>query len=176
MNKILKDLLKASQNAKIIYDYIIAEQTELNIKDSTKEGKIKICVAFKLYVNKPLKKYKQDILEYLNNLRKPITEDPENRWVGTYNGRQMILLKFFKWLYCPNEDYGKRLTPNCMQGVRKLPRKGKTSYKPSDIWEAREHAVFLRYCPYKRDRCYHALANDMSARPHEILNLKGKGY
>ena len=39
---------------------------------------------------------KQDILEYLNNLRKPTTEDPENRWVGTYNGRQMILLKFFK--------------------------------------------------------------------------------
>jgi len=38
-----------------------------------------------------------------------------------------------------------------MQGVRKLPRKEKTSYKPSDIWEAKEHAVFLKYCPYKRD-------------------------
>jgi integrase len=25
-----------------------------------------------------------------------------------------------------------------------------------------------------RDRCYHAMANDMSARPHEILNLKIK--
>ena len=61
-----------------------------------------------------------------------------------------------------------------MQGIRKLTRKEKTSYKPSDIWEAREQAIFLRYCHYKRDRCYHSLANDMSARPSEILNLKIK--
>jgi integrase len=176
-NKILKDLLKNSPtNTKIIYDYIIAEQTELNIKDSTIEGKIKILVWLsKHHDNKSFKEMtKQDILEYLNNLRKPSIVDPANRWVGTYNGRQMILLKFFKWIYYPNEDYRKRLTPKCMQGVRKLPRKEKTSYKPSDIWEAREHAVFLKYCPFKRDRCYHALASDMSARPHEILNLKVK--
>jgi hypothetical protein len=117
---------------------------------------------------------KQDILAYLNNLRKSSLEDPSNRGIGTYNGRQMILLKFFKWLHYPDDDYRKRLTPTCMQGVRKRPRKEKTSHKPSDIWEAREHAVFLKYCPYKRDRCYHALANDMSARPHEIMNLKVK--
>lgn len=85
-----------------------------------------------------------------------------------------MLSKFFKWLYYPDEDFRKRLTPSCMQGIRKLPRKEKTSYKPSDIWEARERAIFLKYCPYKRDRCYHALARDMSARPHEILDLKFK--
>ncbi|HEY6534855.1 MAG TPA: hypothetical protein VIY08_03480 [Candidatus Nitrosocosmicus sp.] len=44
-NTILKKLLKYnSNNAITIYDYIIAEQTELNIKDSTKEGKIKVLV------------------------------------------------------------------------------------------------------------------------------------
>jgi len=117
---------------------------------------------------------KQDILAYLNNLRRSSSEDPTRRWVGTYNGRQIILLKFFKWLYSPNDDYRKRITPTCMQGVRKLPRKEKTAYKPADIWETREHAVFLKYCPYKRDKCYHSLANDMSARPSEILNLKVK--
>ena len=57
------------------------------------------------------------------------------------------------------------------KGIRKLPRKEKTPYKPSDIWDAREHAIFLKYCPDKRDRCYHAMANDTSARPNEILNL-----
>jgi hypothetical protein len=174
-NKILKNLLKTSPNNAItIYDYIIAEQTELNIKDSTKEGKIKVLVWLSnFHDNKSFREMtKQDILAYLNNLRKSSLEDPANRWIGTYNGRQMILLKFFKWLYHPDDDYRKRLTPTCMQGIRKLPRKEKTSYKPSDIWEAREHAIFLKYCPYKIDRCYHALANDMSARPHEIMNLK----
>ena len=83
----------------------------------------------------------------------------------------MILLKFFRWLYNPDEpDQRKRITPPCMQGIKKLPRKEKTRYKASDIWDAREHAIFLKYCPDKRDRCYHAMANDMSARPHEILS------
>ena len=61
-----------------------------------------------------------------------------------------------------------------MQGIKRLPRKEKTSYKPTDIWEPKDNSVFLKYCPSKRDRCYHSLANDMSARPGEILNLKIK--
>lgn len=35
---------KNIKNARNICNYIIAEQTEINIKDSTKEGKIKILV------------------------------------------------------------------------------------------------------------------------------------
>ena len=87
----------------------------------------------------------------------------------------MVILKFFRWLFSPEEsDTAKRPIPACMQGIKKLPRKEKTPYKPSDIWEAKEHAIFLKYCPLKRDRCYHAIANDTSARPHELLNLKIK--
>ena len=32
--------------------------------------------------------------------------------------------------------------------------------------------LFLKYCPSKRDKCYHAISRDLSARPHEILKLK----
>jgi hypothetical protein len=42
-SQILKKLANEGfENANIICDYIIAEQNELNIKNSTKEGKIKI--------------------------------------------------------------------------------------------------------------------------------------
>jgi integrase len=61
-----------------------------------------------------------------------------------------------------------------MIGIKKLPKKDISSYKPSDLWASREHAIFLKYCPSIRDRCYHAMAVDMSARPSEILNLKIK--
>ena len=37
---------------------------------------------------------KQDILEYLNTLRKSPIDDPTQKWIGSYNGRQMILNKF----------------------------------------------------------------------------------
>jgi integrase len=87
----------------------------------------------------------------------------------------MVLSKFFKWLYNQNEpDCSKRLIPPCMQGVKTLPRKEKSPYTPSDIWTNEDHAIFLKYCPEKRDKCYHSMANDTSCSPHELLSLKIK--
>lgn len=57
-----------------------------------------------------------------------------------------------------------------MRGVKRLPRQEKSPYKPSDLWSTEEHVIFLKYC--RRDICYHAMANDTSARPGELLNLK----
>jgi len=45
---------------------------------------------------------KNDILCYLNSLRKSSEVDPTHRSIGTYNGRQMVFMKFFRWLY--NQD------------------------------------------------------------------------
>jgi hypothetical protein len=151
----------------------------MNIKESTKEGKIKVLIWLSNHFHNK-KSFrdmtKQDILEYLNGLRKPLTEDPTHKWIGSYNSRQMIFNKFFRWLYSPHEpETARRMTPPCITGIRKLPRQEKSPYRPSNLWNAHEHATFLKYCPSKRDRCYHAMANDMSARPHELLNLKIKG-
>ena len=54
------------------------------------------------------------------------------------------------------------------------PKKGKSPYKPDDMWTGEEHSVFLKYCPYTRDKCYPAMAYDTSTRPHELLSLKIK--
>ena len=55
---------------------------------------------------------------------------------------------------------------------KKTEQKRENPYKSSDIWNSKEHALFLKYCPSKRDRCYHAMTVDMSGRPSEILNIK----
>lgn len=165
------------KNAKLICDYILVEQTEFNIKDSTKESKIKILVWLSNFHKGKnfIDMTKHDILEHLNSLRKSSEEDPSHRWIGSYNGRQAVFPKFFKWLYYRNEpDYRKRNIPECIQGIKKLNRIEKTPYKSSDIWNTKEHTLFLKYCPNKRDRCFHSLAIDMSARPSEILKLKIK--
>ena len=177
-NTALKRLARSNpNNAKLICDYILIEQTESNIKDSTKESKIKILVWLSNYHKGKnfIGMSKQDIVEYLNSLRKSSEEDPSHRWIGSYNGRQAVFLKFFKWLHYRNEpDFRKRGIPECLRGIKKLNRLERTPYKSSDMWNSMEHALFLKYCPNKRDRCYHALAIDMSARPGEILNLKIK--
>jgi hypothetical protein len=124
-NKILKKLAeKNSENANIICDYIIAEETELNIKNSTKESRIKVLVWLSNFHNdtKSFKQMtKQDILDYLNRLRRSTSEDSSQRWIGSYNGRQIILSKFFRWLCNPDEpDQRRRMTPPCMKGIKQL--------------------------------------------------------
>jgi hypothetical protein len=126
----------------------------MNVKESTKEGKIKVLIWLSNYFenNKSFRQItKQDILGYLNNLRKPVSEDPAHRWIGSYNGRQMIFNKFLRWLYNPDEpEPAKRTTPAGMTGIRKLPSQEKSPYKPSNLWDAREHSIFLKYCPSQR--------------------------
>jgi integrase len=164
------------ENADILCKHILTEQVEFNIKNSTKEGKIKTLVWLSNFFEDK-KRYqdmtKADIITYLNNLRKP--QENGNGWINTYNNRQMVFLKFFRWLYNQDEpDLTKRITPACMIGVKRLTKREKTSYKPSDIWDERDMSIFLKYCPNKRDKCYYAMAFDMSARPHEILSLRVK--
>lgn len=175
IKKILTELSqKNPENANIICIFIINEQNEINIKESTKEWKIKILVLLSKYLNnKSFREItKEDILDYLNSSRKPESIDPRHKSIGTWNNRQLLFLKFFKWLYNPDLDTRKRPTPICMQGIKQLPRKEKSAYEATDLWTKTQHMIFLKYCPSIRDRCYHAMAIDMSARPHEILNLK----
>ncbi len=61
---------------------------------------------------------KEDILDYINSLRKPSSLDPTHKSIGTWNARLMLFLKFFRGLYNHNEpDLRKRETPACMNGI-----------------------------------------------------------
>lgn len=62
----------------------------------------------------------------------------------------------------------------CIEGVKKLKRKEKSIYKPSDMWTTEDDLLFLRYCNNKRDRCYHAISRDSSCSPTELLKLRVK--
>ncbi len=59
-------------------------------------------------------------------------------------------------------------------GIKQLKRKEISCYKPTDLWSQEDDLLFLKWVTSKRDRCYHTTARDLSARPHEILNLKIK--
>jgi integrase len=125
---------------------------------------------------------RDDILSYLDKSRKPEDEDPLHKWIGSYNIRCVILFRFFKWLYYPNITNPKKRSelssqenrPEYIIGIPQLRRKEISCYKPSDLWTQEDDLLFLKWVTNKRDRCYHTMARDLSARPHEILNLKIK--
>jgi hypothetical protein len=124
-NSIFKQLAFANpENADILCEFLTAEHNERNVKLSARLTHIKIIYSLARFLKYKdfLQVTKQDITQYLSALRKTESQDPSHKWIGTYNTRQMVLSKFFKWLYNQNEaDYNKRITPPCMQGVKTLP-------------------------------------------------------
>ena len=106
-NILIKLADRNTENANILCDYITAEQNEINIKNSTKESRIKVLVWLSNFFEDKIsfkELTKQDILNFLNSLRKSILEDESQRWIGSYNARQIILNKFFRWLYNSDES------------------------------------------------------------------------
>jgi integrase/recombinase XerD len=163
-------------NSAIIEEYFEAMQTEINPSTNyAKTNRISLNRLLDFHNNKPLTEItRKDIISYLNGLRKSDEVDPLHKWIGTYNSRLRNLLRFFKWFYSPTMTHNKRPRPKLLLNVSQLHRKEISIYKPTDLWTLEDDLVFLKWCPSKRDRCYHAMSRDLSARPHEILNLKIK--
>ncbi len=116
----------------------------------------------------------EDILDFLAKYRRPEELDPLHKGTGTYNQRLAHIIKFFKWLYYPDLPPDERPKPPLVQNLKPIKRKEKSIYKPSDLWTVEDDLLFLKYCPLKRDRCYHAMSRDASCRPSEILKLRIK--
>jgi integrase/recombinase XerD len=76
---------------------------------------------------------RDDILScYLDKCRKSENEDPMHKWIGSYNSKRSVILRFFKWLRFANisGDPNKRdelsaatKEPKCIQDIALLKRK-----------------------------------------------------
>jgi integrase len=172
--KMLRDRI-SKENALIISEYINSLRREINVSIGHRKTSIDTLVALaKFHLNK--KNFKEmtreDILLYLDKLGKPEASDPMHKWIGTYNLRRAIFVKFFKWLYYSDIQPNKRIKPKVVENIAHLKRKEQSIYKPADLWTQKDDLLFLKYCPNKRDRCYHAISRDLSCRPHELLQLR----
>jgi len=173
-----KKLLRLSNgNGVIIADYLIKYKLEATegVEDSTR---ITVCNNLGLFarkVNKPFKKVtREDVLLFLNGLKKAKAKDPRQKWRGTYKLYSFCIVQFFKWLYYPDDPPKRRKTPDVVVELPKPPKHKPTerTYETTDMWSQKEHEIFLKYCPDLRISCYHAIACFTGARPHEILGLR----
>ena len=174
---VTKQLFSISKdNAAIIVKYIEVVKTEVSPADSYRRNIILLLCRFSNYhKNKLFKEIsRDDIVNFLDSLRKTETQDPMHQWIGTYNLFRVDLMRFYKWLYSPDIERDKRPKPSIVENIPKLKRKETSIYKPSDLWTQQDDLLFLKYCPTKREKCYHAISRDTSCRPHEITKLKIK--
>jgi len=174
-----KNLLQLPEhNIKVIVDYIHAIQTETSLPTNYRRDIIVVLTRLSKFMHDSQLQFKDltrdDVIAFLNSYRKPESVDPLHKWIGTYNIYRVHLLRFFKWLYYPDIEHKKRPKPAVMINISELQRKEKSVYAPSDLWGPKDDLLFLKYCPTKRGKAYHAISRDLSCRPHELLKLKIK--
>ncbi len=163
-------------NCKVIVDYILAFMTEVNPSTNYRLHTIqKLKNLAEFHKPKSFKDLsRDDVIAYMDRLRKSEIADPLHKWVGSYENDRIGLLRFFKWLYGPDIPSNYRPTPDVMKNIPKIKRKEVSGYKPSDLWTEEDDLLFCKYCPSKRDRAYHMVSRDTSCRPHELLGAKIK--
>lgn len=145
----------SKQNALAISEYINSLRREINLSIGYRKANLDTLVALaKFHSNKKdFKKWvREDILLYLDSLGKPEASDPLHKWIGTYNLRRAIIVKFFKWLCYPDTEPNRRIKPKVVENIVHLKRKEQSIYKPADLWAQEDDLLFLKYCPSKRDR------------------------
>jgi integrase/recombinase XerD len=123
--RLLKKQLLES-NIETICDYIHAINTESNPSINHKRNQLQIlCYLSEFLGNQTsfIKMTRDNILSYLDSLRRPEASDPDHKWIGTYNLRRTYITHFFKWLYNPNLDPKNRPTPEVMSNIHDLKRK-----------------------------------------------------
>jgi integrase/recombinase XerD len=163
------------ENRRIIDDFIDARTIEANISKNSQQLRVNTLRYLSNHAEKNFKDVsREDIVSFLNSVRKSETDDPNHKWIGTYNLYLVIITTFFKWFYYQKLEPKERPRPEILLNLRRLKRKETSTYKPSDMWTQEDDLLFLKYCPSKRDRAYHTMSRDTSCRPSELLGLRIK--
>ena len=115
--KYLRDSsLVSKNNAVVICDYVLAMNTEINPSNNYRQTTIQLLIQISKFVSKSFNLMtRDDIIGFLDNLRKPESLDPLHKWIGTYNLYNVQLTRFFRWLYSPGIKPEKRQKPTVIE-------------------------------------------------------------
>jgi Txe/YoeB family toxin of Txe-Axe toxin-antitoxin module len=127
---------------------------------------------------------KEEILSFLDIKIKTKEEDPDGKWMRTWNDYLQRIKYFFRWLHnekLRQEKYGDEnsIDPSDWITLPFLKIKEKKSkrispYLESEIWDKDDFQTIIKYEPLKRNKAALSLLWDLDARPHEISGLKIK--
>lgn len=146
---------------------------------------LKMVIAFANYLGKEISFYdikdKEQVTSFLDTKVKSSEEDPDKRWITTWNYYLVHIKRFFRWLHnhkCKGnipEDISESewITPPFIN-LKKRRTKRLSPYSESEIWERDELLTIVKYEPFARNKAALTLFWDLDARNHEITLLKIK--
>jgi integrase/recombinase XerD len=123
---------------------------------------------------------REQIIAFLDTKVKSREEDPDKKWVTTWNHYLNRVRLFFRWFY---NVRGKDSSENFLSSEWETPAfvkiKGKKTkrlspYSETELWDRDEILFIVKYEPHIRNKAALTLFWDLGARNHEVTLLKVK--
>ncbi|VFJ14526.1 hypothetical protein [Candidatus Nitrosocosmicus franklandus] len=167
------------QIIKEFYEYLKTIDTSENYQN----GLLKVLIRYAEYIGVYTTFYqiqeKEQILNFLDSKRKSDKDDPDKKWITTWNDYLWRLKYFYRWLNNARDkginakSYDTWNTPDFIN-IKMKRTKRLSPYLETEIWDRDELTTIIKYEPYKRNKAILSLLWDLDARPHEITLLKIK--
>ena len=102
---------------------------------------------------------KEQLLAFLNTKIKCAEDDPDKKWINTWNDYLRRLKNFFRWLHnlrSINNDLEELSTSDWITPafamIKEKKSKRLSPYSESEIWERDELLTIIKYEPFKRNK------------------------
>jgi integrase/recombinase XerD len=166
------------ENANLILDFY-GFMKENGSSERHQNNNLKAVIAFSNFIGLTALtdiNNKEEILSFLQTKIKNKEEDPDQRWITTYNDYLYRIKHFFRWLRNGGEGITMDLwkTPPFMVNMKPKKTKRLSPYSETEIWDKDEFLSIIKCEPYKRNKAALTLMWDLNARNHEITLLKLK--
>jgi integrase/recombinase XerD len=178
------DKVPNSMNSKLIEDfhsYMKGNATS----ERHQNNNLKAVIAFAGFLGSEITFYqistKEQVTRFLDKKIRSNSEDPEQRWITTWNDYLVRLKHFFRWLHNCSLDQAKDhpssptdwYTPDYVN-IKKKKTKRLSPYGEHEIWDINELQTVIKYEPHKRNKAILSLLWDLNGRNHEITLLRLK--
>ena len=171
------------ENAKLIlqfYEFMKRNGTSERYQNNNLKAIVAYCKFIGSEISLDKIENKNQITSFLDTKVKSNDEDPDKRWITTWNDYLARLKYFFRWLHnCRDKNdldefpYSEWITPAFIS-IRKKKTKRISPYLESELWEKEDLLTIIKYESYKRNKAILSLLWDLNARPHEVTLLKIK--
>ena len=171
-------------NSELIDDFY-KYMTNNGASERHQNNNLKVVIAFARFLGKDVIFYtiqkKEQIIAFLDTKIKNIQQDPDKRWITTWNHYLHRIKHFIRWLYNyrDKKDEEERVaqsewvTPFFARSKEKRTKRI-SPYSETELWERDEILFIVKYEPYLRNKAALTLFWDLDARNHEITLLKIK--
>jgi integrase/recombinase XerD len=161
------------------YNYL----TSIDTSESYQNGLLKVIIRFAEYLGPNVTFYqiqnKEQILKFLDLKKKIEPEDPDKKWITTWNDYLWRIKYFYRWLDNSKEKGVKGrsldswITPSFIN-IKMKRTKRLSPYLETEIWDRDELFTIIKHEQYKRNKAVLALLWDLDARAHEVALLQIK--